>query len=667
MKRQVIASLVFGAFLIVGTAQQRSGTPEALLGRAVHQEEAEGDLEAAIATYKEFLTQHADNRPLAAKAQFRLGASYEKLGRVEARKAYERFWRPTTPIRRVLADYADQTDLVTQARARLAALDAAAANQGSGVTIRKLDFGVEHHHGEAHPWNVSADGRYLGATNYSTLNAAVVDVAAGKYRNVTDYNWSAFADQAAISRDGKRIAFWHYKDGAKEGNLRVIGADGKGERVLLKGDDYNRGWGIPTDWSPDGKYVAVELEGKAAGEAEGSVIDFALVPADGGEVRIVKTLPLAARHRPKLVFSPSGRYLAYDFPARVGAQQTDLYILPITGGQETAIAAHPARESFVGWTPDGDILFLSERTGMIGLYRVAVENGRQSGEPQLLKDSVGDIEPLGITDAGSLYYSETRHLWNTYVVSVNISTGKLLSKPVKVTERFQDSVSMPSWSLDGRYFSYVRHQSGGAAATVIIREVSSGEERELLPAVALQEQGSKVRWHPDGKSLLAIGAKDDQSGLFRISIDTGEASLVYQTSHIKTWNSGDWDPDANRYFSIGAVSPRPIVRRNLETGEERTIYNGESSVRNLRVSPNGRLVAFLQWAVDRDAGDQTTLRVVPTAAGSSKELLSRQQEGARFSWSSLSTAWSKDSRNILFVRGQPEVRESELWVVPADQ
>ncbi len=55
MKRRAIASLVFGAFLVVGAAQQRNSTPEALLGRAIHQEDAEGDLEAAIATYKEFL------------------------------------------------------------------------------------------------------------------------------------------------------------------------------------------------------------------------------------------------------------------------------------------------------------------------------------------------------------------------------------------------------------------------------------------------------------------------------------------------------------------------------------------------------------------------------------------------------------------------------------
>ena len=76
----------------------------------------------------------------------------------------------------------DQTGLVTQARARLAALDAAAANQGAGVTIRKLDIADD-----PMPWNVSADGRFLGATHYETGNAAVIDLVNGGSRNVTKY------------------------------------------------------------------------------------------------------------------------------------------------------------------------------------------------------------------------------------------------------------------------------------------------------------------------------------------------------------------------------------------------------------------------------------------------------------------------------------------------
>ncbi|MEK7407424.1 MAG: hypothetical protein AAB225_20295 [Acidobacteriota bacterium] len=68
-------------------APQKDSKAEALLGAAIHQEEAEGNLEAAIATYKKVLAQYGSNRPLAARAQYRLGLCYEKLGDAEARKA----------------------------------------------------------------------------------------------------------------------------------------------------------------------------------------------------------------------------------------------------------------------------------------------------------------------------------------------------------------------------------------------------------------------------------------------------------------------------------------------------------------------------------------------------------------------------------------------------
>ena len=595
------------------------------------------------------LAQYGDNRPLAVQALLRMGQAYEVLGRPEARDVYER----------LVSDYSNQREQVVTAQARLAAFTARSAESQlpAGVTIRKLDFGAGSNGGVT-PWNVSQDGRYLSATDYGTGNAAIVDLRSGEHRNVTDYgdwdNENGFVDVSVISRDGERIAFWHYKDRATEGNLRVVNADGTGERVLLMGEDFDRSWGIPTDWSPDGRYVVVQLAGRTD-EGPG-VIDFALVPVDGGEVRIVKTLPLTARYSPKLVFSPDGRYLAYDFPPQAGARQTDLYVLPVTGGQETAVATHPARDTFVGWTPNGDLLFLSDRTGTIDLYRVAVENGRQSGEPQLLKNGAGEIQSFGVSASGDLYYSETRDEWNAYFASIDFATGRLTSQPVKVTDRFQDSVSMPAWSDDGRYFSYVRHHDGGAAPTVIIRDVASGDERELLPAMTLDGQRAKVRWHPDGRSLLAVGTQRDQRGLFRISADTGAAALVDGTAGLSV---GDWSPDATWLFYSGGDGANSVFRRNLETGDEQTTYaGGERRTRSYRVSPDGSRIAFVQ---------RPTLRVVPTDSGPFREIVSRQSQPGDFAYSSLNTAWSKDSRYILFATDRffGEDR-SALWIVPAE-
>ena len=652
------ATLLLGGLLaLAGTPRAQVGA-EVALRAAMETETVKGDLHGAIEQYRQ-IAEGAD-RAIAATALVRMAGCYEKLGAAEAGAIYER----------VVSDYSDQREQVITAQAKLAALAAAVAGSqtSAGVTIRKLAFGAEDPTQEVAPWNVSADGRYLGATDYETGNAALVDVIAGTHRNVTDYgNWdqeNGYIDVSAISRDGARIAFWHYKYSATEGTLRVVDADGTGEEVLLRGDDVGRGWGIPTDWSPDGRYIALDLEGTESDTLGRGVMDFALVPVDGGEMRVVKTSRFVGRHRPKLLFSPDGGYLAYDFPPRVGTRQTDLYVLPVSGGEETVVAEHPARDTFVGWTPDGDILFLSDRTGAIGLYGIAMEDGRQSGEPQLLKDGVGEIQSFGVADSGALYYADTRQSWNAYFAALDFSTGRLLSTPESITDRFEDSVSMPAWSRNGRSFSYVRHRAGGATSTMIIRDVASGDERELLPAVTLSDSGSQAQWYPDGTSLLAIGTKDDQRGLYRIDIDTGEATIVGGT---EPFASADWSRDAASLFYNGGEDRSSMNRRNLETGDERTIYRGVSGTRSYRVSPDGSLIAFVQRQADPN--DPRTLLVMPTDGGRVREIVSAPPAGDGFSFSSLSTAWSKDSSHILFVRRVVEGAgngNSALWIVPAE-
>ena len=648
MKRRAIASLVFGAFLVAGAAQQRSSTPEALLGRAIHQEDAEGDLEAAIATYKEFLAQHGDNRPLAAKAQFRLGTSYEKLGRVEARKAYER----------VLADYADQTDLVAQARARLAALDTAAANQGLGVTIRKLQI-----KDAIRPWTVSADGRYLGATDFVTFNPSVIDLVKGQSRNLTDYanrpGERGFSQYGAISRDGKQIAFWHYKYGSTEGNLRVIGTDGKGERTLYRSKDAVS-WGIPDDWSPDGKHVVVQQDDGVA---------FGLVSVADGSVRVIKTFEPVRRYRPKIVFSPDGRYLAYDYPPRKEVVHGDIFVLPVNGGPEVALATHPAQDTFLGWAPDGSILFTSDRTGSMGLHRVKVTNGRQAGEPELLRPNIGPIEPLGITRSGGLYYGQRSDLRKAYLASVDFKTGKLTAAPRVLTERFSDSTANPAWSADGRQLAYTHPREDGAPSTLIIRPDGGGEEREILPAIRISA-GARMRWHADGDSLFALGAGETESGLYRIDAKTGEAALLMEMSNVAFWAAADWTPDGKSVF---LVKNSAIIRRDLVSGEEKILYGPAPEMRalpstvrrtrSLRVSPDGQQLVFVERRSAEDP--QHVLRLLSIEGGEVRDLFT----DGRLLTSRQRLAWTPDGRHILFFTwygtraNGPRV---SLWSIPTN-
>ncbi|HUE88764.1 MAG TPA: tetratricopeptide repeat protein, partial [Vicinamibacterales bacterium] len=111
MRRHVLGLAIcisLAALMTVATAQ-RSAEAEQLLQAATHAEIVEGDLDKAIALYRDLLSRFPNDRVVAAQALVKLGACYEKMGRGEARTTYER----------VLRDYADQPGAVRIARAKL--------------------------------------------------------------------------------------------------------------------------------------------------------------------------------------------------------------------------------------------------------------------------------------------------------------------------------------------------------------------------------------------------------------------------------------------------------------------------------------------------------------------------------------------------------------------
>jgi hypothetical protein len=200
---RIIGLGILAALWLAGAAAAQS--PESLLGAALHEERVTGNLQAAIDGYRKTLAANGVSRHVAAQAQYHIGLCYEKLGNQEARKAFEA----------VVRNYGDQKQLAEQARARLAAMGGA----GGTVLTREIKVNREQ---SCQPWNVSLDGRLMGATEYATGNMAVIDAATGACRPLTNYGqWNqqnGFVDEGAISRDGKWLAAWHYDGGKGAGS-----------------------------------------------------------------------------------------------------------------------------------------------------------------------------------------------------------------------------------------------------------------------------------------------------------------------------------------------------------------------------------------------------------------------------------------------------------------
>src|SRR5207253_1630540 len=104
--------------------------------------------------------------------------------------------------------------------------------------------------------------------------------------------------------------------------------------------------------------------------------------------------------------------------------------------------------------PDGKwLLFTSDRTGSMGLWGLPFADGKPQGAPELLRaDFAVRAEPIGVTQAGALYYgiNGSQDRFKIQVASIDFATGKYLSEPTDLTQDYLESNALPTWSPDGR-------------------------------------------------------------------------------------------------------------------------------------------------------------------------------------------------------------------------
>ncbi len=168
----------FVVVLVLAVVQVSAGygqqTAEQLFQSALYKEEIEGELDAAIKIYETVIKQHPENRPVAAKSLLHSGICKERLGMKEAQKAYER----------VVREYTDQSDIVAQAKVRLAVLASPGDKKGF-VTRRILTdaSGIGS--------NLTSDGKYIIGLDREKGDVLRFDIASGQISNIPNKGqWS---------------------------------------------------------------------------------------------------------------------------------------------------------------------------------------------------------------------------------------------------------------------------------------------------------------------------------------------------------------------------------------------------------------------------------------------------------------------------------------------
>lgn len=632
----LIASLLSLFAASLPGVNQKNDQAEMLLQRAQQKELVDGQPEAAIQIYKDVLSRYPKNRAAVAKALVAMGQCYEKLGETqaqEARKAYER----------VVREYADQAEQVRLARERIAALQSGGANAGRiEMKLRRVWTA-----GSVDLGRVSSDGRFLSFTDWENDESLTIhDFAAGENRRLTGKGTTAASSQSAgrsvLSPDSKQIAYNCYHEGGFE-DLRIIGRDGSEPRVLYSNREQVRRI-EPAAWSPDGRHILAGVRKKD------DTWEMTLVAVGDGSVRPLKPLDRQAAQRAR--FSPDGRYIAYDLGG-------DVFLLETETGRELPLVQHPANEYLLDWTPDGRILFSSDRSGTRDAWLIGVSDGKPQGSPGQVKKDVGRGVPLGFTRAGAYYYGSYGGTLDVYTAEINLASGKLISPPQPASRRWVGISRAPDWSPDGKLLAYLR---GGQ---IVIRSAETGEERELKPK--LRSLGLTLRWAPDGKFLIMPGTDNEgRLGLMHVDVQTGDASLLVPLMKRATgYPRFDCSPDGKTIFHVSEDAAEgnylSLFAWDLQTRRETALVR-RRSLGSFSVSPDGRWLVLTAWG---EPTNSQVLFIMPMAGGDLRELVRIDAEESN---GRVTPLWTPDGRWVIFAkgaRGKP-TRDVQLWRIPAE-
>ncbi|MFC2156619.1 tetratricopeptide repeat protein [Acidobacteriota bacterium] len=629
----VIIMVVAFVLLPADLATQSSQSADVLLGAALHQEEVEGDYEAAIETYMKLLAEYPDNRRMAAQAQFRIGKCYEKLGRKEAQKAYKE----------VVDKYTDQPEFASKARDRLEVLksSASAPPRDSRLTLRRVPRG-----------NPSPDGKYLAYIDWDTGNVAVSNVVTGAIRHLSkDGSWGEierYPENLVWSPESRRIAYTWNMGGLKEdfrSELRVVSPDGDSPpRTVIKDERYLWPWA----WTPDGQRILCGLQ------VGGPIMDRALINVDTGAVETLNMPPgrLGSLYR----FTPNGESILYSRPSDGKWNPDDIYLYELESGESRAIVEHPAEDLVAGILPGTDwLLFMSDRRGSFDLWGVPFCEGQTDGQPLLIKQGLQRFIPLSFTNDGSLYYATRTSTDDVFLADFDPVTQKILGEPRQLPSRWEGTTMDASFSPDGKSIAYVASRGSRSQTDSLV--VQSLEDVDANPIVVdfrelHLEIVRKPSWAANGQSIvLGCGRRGEDGitrGFIRVDLPSLRKSDIYWPP-VGNWLSHtELAGISDSVFFVGGEQSRPItvMQIGLDGRSEKEIFRAPEGqgIKGIALSPDEKTLSIVT-----DMSLKTpylcSLLLLPLDGGLPRRIHEfMDYTGGR----SLRHAWTPDGKSIFY-------------------
>jgi tricorn protease len=378
--------------------------------------------------------------------------------------------------------------------------------------------------------------------------------------------------------------------------------------------------------------------------------DIWLAPKEGGQA-IRLSSPRGTEQFPR--FSPDGTKIAFSGNYE---GNTDIYVMPVSGGEPLRVTYHGDSDRLLGWWPDGQSLLVQSLreswTGRVGqFYKVPAEGGLPERLP-VPYGEFGAIAPDGKTLAYTPISTDFA-TWKRYRggMASDIWLFDLEKLTAELIAPNPAKDSQPMWRGTQVYF--LSDRDGQSRDNLWVYDTATRTLRQLTKFadfdVKFPSIGPDAIVFENGGQLWLLDLATEQTRPVEINVVTDEVTRRARVENVGSRvSNGAIGPAGKRvlFEARGDIYSVPaehgVVRNLTETSGIAERYPAWS--------PDGKTIAYFS---DRTGEYELTLR--PADYKGEEQTITKLGPGYRYQ-----PYWSPDSKKIVFIDSAMRIHLVEL-------
>jgi serine/threonine protein kinase len=434
---------------------------------------------------------------------------------------------------------------------------------------------------------------------------------------------------AAVSPDGKTLAFVHEDHETDETKMMLANADGSNVRRLAAHKDEAFFWdGYTPAWSQDGKMIACGI--RYGSGIEGHLKLVGLRVADGTEQPLTETDwdwigGVEWMADGNLIVSGAVKSVVPDGVVQLWLVKPGIAAEAITNDLLNYLG--------VSITVDGGTLVTRQNQFSVALWIVPNNDARSA--VRIVQETAKFDQPSWTPDGRLLYQSTAGGSRNIWLVNADGTNKKQLTNRCNCAD--------PQMTSDGRYIIYTLYNEN-QVGHVWRMDADGGNQKQLTNG----DTEYSPTFSRDGKWVIYQHVSgvtgDDRGSLWRVSLDGGTPTQLTTTLALGPTVSPRDGSIAYQFFDKQESYAHKISIISPDGGAPITTFGfpKEGAGGILRFTPDGRAIAFIGR---RDSG--ANIWTIPVdGKGPAKPLTDFKTETIFGSFS-----WSFDGKQLALIRG----------------